>query len=538
MRRPADLVDGTSEDAALRQAAAVFEAAGDGILVTDARGVIVRVNPAFTRVTGYTPAEALGRTPRILRSGRHDRAFYDAMWQALRERGRWEGEVWNRRKDGEVYPQWLTITAIRDGDGRTTHYVAVFTEIGPLKAAEARLRRLAYRDGLTGLPNRIVLHDRLAQAERRARRGGRRFALLYVDLDGFKEVNDRLGHAAGDEVLREAAARLQGAVRGEDTVARIGGDEFALILEEADSVGAAVRAGREILRALARPWTVAGREVRVGASLGAAFYPDDAPGGETLLRCADAAMYRAKAAGGGCLRFYDGAVAAEAQARERIAAALSAALAAGGPEVAFRPRVRLADGVVAALEAVPSWRGPDGPLEDEALRLAAERTGLGEALDEAVAAAVRAAQGRWGGDVPVVSLAVGPRVLGGLAPRGALGPARLEAMLRLAELAAAARLPRGLAVVGDGLGAEAVALEALAAAGLAGLRLHPRPSEAGLRSAAAVAAALGLPLYGCGVGDEAACRRLAEAGCAAASGPLWGPPWSAAEVPARLRRGR
>ena len=289
-----------------RLAAAITENVLDGIVVTDVRGVIQAVNPAFTEITGFTAGEVVGRTSAVLKSNRHDRRFFHAMWKRLIDQGQWVGEVWNRRKDGSVFPTILRIAAIRDDKGRAVSFVGVLSDISERKEQEERLTRMAYHDALTRLPNRILLLDRLHQAIAQAARDGYRLALLYLDLDGFKEVNDTLGHDAGDQLLQEAAGRLLGCVRESDTVARLGGDEFALLLPEAGADGDVARVADKVLDAVRRPHTLKGREARVSGSIGIALYPDHGIDPDELLKRADDAMYRAKNTGKDQYAFHPG----------------------------------------------------------------------------------------------------------------------------------------------------------------------------------------------------------------------------------------
>jgi len=279
---------------------AVFESAAEGMIVTDPAGTIVEVNPAFSAITGYAASEVVGRNPGLLKSGRHDEAFYAEMWRSLAQSGRWEGELWNRRKDGSVYPQRLSITRMATDGG----YVATFADITRRKEAEAQMQFRADHDALTGLPNRGLLHDRLDEAVALAARHGRRFAVLLVDLDFFKEVNDRLGHAAGDALLVEAGRRMACCVRASDTVARLGGDEFAVILQEAGSAAEVEDVARRLCAMLERPFDLADGSAQVAGSVGIALYPDDGMDSATLLRHADGALYQAKRAGRGRYRFH------------------------------------------------------------------------------------------------------------------------------------------------------------------------------------------------------------------------------------------
>jgi len=280
----------------LRQAAAVFDHTREAIIITDARRRIVAVNPAFTAITGYSAGEVLGKNPSLQHSGRQDEAFYRQLWTELNETGQWQGEIWNRRKNGEVYAAWENISAIQGRDGSVAQYVAVLADITPVKRAQQRLEHIAYHDVLTGLPNRLLLAASLGQTLERAKRHEHRVALLFIDLDDFKSVNDALGHAAGDELLQEVARRLQRAVRAEDLVARLSGDEFVVVFEEIARREEAVYLAQKIATALAYAMTLAQRSVSVSASIGIAVYPDDGDTADALLRLADAAMYRAKQA--------------------------------------------------------------------------------------------------------------------------------------------------------------------------------------------------------------------------------------------------
>lgn len=290
----------------LRLAAKAFESTFEGILVTDADYVIESVNPAFTRITGYTSADVIGRTPSLLASGRHDAEFYRQMYRALDTAGYWQGEICNRRKNGEVYVEWLTINAVRDGDDRITNYVAVFTDFTTRKAAEEQMRFLAQHDALTGLSNRSLLRDRLVRAIPHAHRNGRKLAVIFLDLNDFKIINDTLGHEAGDHTLKAVAQRLIGCVRAEDTVARLGGDEFILLLEELGSAADAVPVVDKIVEAIGQPIGFDGRELRVSTSVGISIYPDHGTEPDELVRHADAAMYQAKADGSSAYRYFSG----------------------------------------------------------------------------------------------------------------------------------------------------------------------------------------------------------------------------------------
>ncbi len=284
-------------EAQLRLHATAFQNSHDGILLTDASGNILDVNPAFSRITGYARTEVLGRNPRLLKSARHDTAFYQHMWERLRQQGSWQGEIWNCNKQGETYPELLSIAAVRNQGGEVESYVAVFTDISRLKDQEAQLTRIAYHDALTGLPNRLLLTDRLEQAVAYAQRSGSRMAVCYLDLDGFKPVNDQHGHPVGDLLLVEVARRLSLCVRATDTVARLGGDEFIVLLQGLNSGSECEQAVLRILQAIDEPICINALRLNVSVSIGVAWYPQDNVDADMLIRHADQAMYRAKQSG-------------------------------------------------------------------------------------------------------------------------------------------------------------------------------------------------------------------------------------------------
>ena len=287
----------------LQIAATVFERAAEGIMVTDHQNRIIQVNPAFTAITGYGSDDAIGMTPRLLKSGHHDRHFYEEMWHHLLAVGRWEGEVWNRRKNWEVYIEWLSITTVPGGAPDAGRYVATFTDITKRKEAEEIILHQAHYDALTDIPNRHLFDDRLDSALAIARRHKRSFALLYADLDFFKNVNDTLGHAAGDKLLTEAARRMAKCVRAVDTVARLGGDEFAVILTDLEDVAEAEEVARRLIGVIAQPFALPEGEARVTGSIGIAIYPRDGNDDLLLRKSADEALYAAKAGGRNAYRF-------------------------------------------------------------------------------------------------------------------------------------------------------------------------------------------------------------------------------------------
>jgi diguanylate cyclase (GGDEF)-like protein/PAS domain S-box-containing protein len=321
----------------LALAGTVFQSSQQGIIVTNTRGDIVRVNPAYCRITGYSEAELLGKNPRILKSGLQDAAFYQSMWASLKAKGRWQGEIKNRRKNGEYYVQWVNIDAISGEQGEDL-FVGIASDISELVDSREQLSNLAYFDTLTGLPNRALFQDRLRQAMIQTRREHAVMALVFVDLDNFKAVNDTLGHAIGDELLVEVARRLHERVRESDTVARLGGDEFAIILMDAKGAEEMVRIATHLVEALSVPYKLSGYDVAGGASLGITFYPIDAMTPEELLKNADVAMYRAKERGRNNFQFFTGDMAAGLAENMRIENGLRRAMEAGELSLFYQPQ--------------------------------------------------------------------------------------------------------------------------------------------------------------------------------------------------------
>jgi len=344
----------------LKLHATAFRSAHDGITLTDASGNILDVNPAFTRITGYERSEAIGRNPRVLKSGRHDREFYAAMWKSIQDTGNWRGEIWNRNKYGEVYPELLSISAVHDeSTGQLTNYVAVFADIGRIKAQETQLTQMAYYDALTELPNRALLADRLVQGISQTRRTQTLLAICYLDLDGFKPINDTWGHEMGDKVLIETAHRLKGVLRGGDTVARLGGDEFVLLLlgltsqEECDS------AMQRLLGEIARPLAMLPGLVNVSASVGVTLFPLDDDDADTLMRHADQAMYHAKQAGKNCYHIFDAEQDRSVRSRHDRVARIRQALEDKEFILYYQPKVNMRAGQVVGAEALIRWNHPE-----------------------------------------------------------------------------------------------------------------------------------------------------------------------------------
>lgn len=281
----------------------IFNTMQEGLMITDSHNIIKVINPAFTKVTGYSAEEVIGKTPQILKSGRHTEEFYKQMWKALSSTGHWTGEIWNRRKNGEIYPEWISISSIRDESDTITHYVATFSDISTLKISESKLQHLANHDALTGLPNRILFYDRFKMAAASAEREQTFLAVLFLDLDRFKPVNDTYGHYTGDLLLQAVAERLQGCVREEDTISRVGGDEFLVLLTGLKKYRDAARGAEKIINILRQPFMIEQKSLHIGLSIGISIYPLDGVDVRELIRKADTAMYIAKTRGGNCYNF-------------------------------------------------------------------------------------------------------------------------------------------------------------------------------------------------------------------------------------------
>jgi diguanylate cyclase (GGDEF)-like protein/PAS domain S-box-containing protein len=376
----ADITERKHAEEELRIAATAFESQ-QGMIVTDPDGVILRVNQAFTRLTGYSAAEAIGRTPAMLQSGRQDEDFYRRMWETLKQKRYWQGEMWNKRKDGKIYAEWLTISAVAAPDGNVSHYVGTFSEITENKEAEAEIHRLAYYDALTGLPNRRLLLDRLEQAMAFTRRHMRYGAILFLDLDNFKTLNDTRGHDVGDLLLTEIAQRLQAAVREGDSIARFGGDEFVVLLENlSEKVEEAVMqvglVGEKVQEVIAAPYMLKDMEFNCTASIGACLFCSHDESVDDLLRHADLAMYQAKKNGGNNLRFFDPAMQATLDERTAIEKDLRRALVKQQFRLYYQIQVTSTRRVIGA-ETLLRWEHPErgliSPLQFIPL---AEETGL------------------------------------------------------------------------------------------------------------------------------------------------------------------
>jgi diguanylate cyclase (GGDEF)-like protein/PAS domain S-box-containing protein len=340
----------------LRLADKVFANSVEAIVITAADQRILRVNPAFCTATGYRPEEVIGRSPNLLRSERHDQAFFQAMWRAIEKLGVWQGEVWNRRKDGTTFPEWLSISAVRDAGGRLSHYVGVLTDITERKAQEAQIAFLAHHDPLTSLPNRSLMLERLERRTLQSQRDKSRFALLFLDLDHFKHINDSLGHAVGDELLQEIARRLAECVRASDSVGRLGGDEFLILLADLAAAADAASVAEKIIAAMVPPFELDGHRLSTSISIGVAIFPGDGKDPEALMKNADTAMYHAKAGGRNTFRFFAESMNAAAMERLMLDNAMRQALEREEFRLVYQPQVCLKTGRIIGMEALLRWK--------------------------------------------------------------------------------------------------------------------------------------------------------------------------------------
>jgi diguanylate cyclase (GGDEF)-like protein/PAS domain S-box-containing protein len=342
----------------LQQSAVVFENSLEGVIITDAFTRITSINKAFETITGYCAAEVLGQKPAILRSGRHDAAFYDSMWSELRHNHQWTGEIWNRRKNGEVYPQLLTMTAILDKQGDVQNYVAVFSDVSALKESQQALEHQAHYDALTGLPNKLLLEARVRHLLSHQPRSQRQFAVLFLDLDHFKNINDSLGHVAGDTLLVAVTERLQQCIRQDDTLARLGGDEFVFIMEDILQVQDSAVMAEKIIKQFIQPFSIKDQDVYISVSIGITLAANNNATYDELIRNADAAMYQAKAEGRNTYQYYSKEMTSQAFRRLSFEAMMRQSLQANDFELYYQPQIRLADEKLIGYEALIRWQHP------------------------------------------------------------------------------------------------------------------------------------------------------------------------------------
>lgn len=372
-----DITPRIENEKTMRLQSHIFEHSDESILITDAQRRILSVNPAFTEITGYTEREVIGRTQSLLRSDRHPAKFYEDIWARVEQDGSWHGEVWSRRKNGEEFPGWASISLVKNRDGQISNYFSIFTDITERKKAEERIHYLAYYDGLTGLPNRAMLYKLIDQALVEARRNRLHGAILFIDLNRFKPINDTLGHAIGDQLLQQVAERLRAAVRNEDVVARLGGDEFIVALFDITRREHAAVVAQKVLAALDPPFHVEAYEFKIGAAIGISVYPRDGFDTESLLRMADIAMYRAKKNGADGYAFYSHEMNQRALDHMKIETGLRHALDNHELLLHYQPKVDIESGGIVGAEALVRWLHPErGMVSPAEFVPIAEESGL------------------------------------------------------------------------------------------------------------------------------------------------------------------
>ncbi len=404
-----DVTDQRSADERGRLAATVIDNTMEGVVVTDAQSRILSVNAAFTRLLGYTEDELLGQTPRLFKSGRHGRAFYEAMWRSLERTGHWQGEIWNRRKSGEVFPEHMSLSAVRDEAGVVTHYVCTFIDISEQNAQRQRLEFLAHKDPLTGLGNRAWFSAQLDSAVAQARDSGELLAVLQLNLDRFKDVNDSYGYAVGDQVLAHIARQVQAALRPGDLLGRMAGDEMAVLVRQLRHPDGAAAVARQLIAAVGEPWrSPEGFAVVAGASVGICLFPEHGDTGQALVQGAHAAVYGAKARGRGAWCFFHEDMTQAARERLALEARLRLAMAQGHLLMHYQPQVDIATGRIAGAEALLRWHDPEEGMVSPARFIpVAESSGLIGPLGEWVLAEVCRQGRRWLDDgLPPLTLAV------------------------------------------------------------------------------------------------------------------------------------
>lgn len=403
-----DITARVEAEKSLRLQSRIFEHSAESILITDAEKQILSVNPAFNKITGYTEEEVRGQTPNFLRSDKHPPHFYEEIWAHVEQEGSWHGEVWTRRKDGEEFPSWASISLVRNREGLVSNYFSIFTDITERKRAEERIHYLAYYDGLTNLPNRSQFYRLVDQALVEARRNRLHGAILFIDLNRFKPINDTLGHAVGDRLLQQVALRLRSAVRTEDVVSRLGGDEFAVALFDITRREHAAIVAQKLLAALDAPIWIDEHELKIGAAIGVSVYPRDGFDTETLLRMSDIAMYRAKQGDQDGYAFYSHEMNQRALDRLRIESGLRHAIENGELLLHYQPKIEIASGRIVGAEALVRWKHPErGMVPPGEFVPIAEETGLVMRLSAWVLeAALRQAHQWQATGLPAIKVAV------------------------------------------------------------------------------------------------------------------------------------
>lgn len=349
-------------EADLRLSAKVFESSVEGVMITDHEANILRANKAFTNITGYSEADVIGKKPNILQSGKHDAEFYRGMWASINEHGYWVGEIWNRRKSGEVFPEWLTISSVTDETGQVTHLIAGFTDLSQQKQAEDRIQHLMYFDALTGLPNRTLFKDRCRQALSRAQQTGKYVAYLHIDINRFVTINDTLGYQVGDQLLQQVGQRLAGSVRQEDLIARFAGDEFGVTLVDLESEVDIEGMVQLLIGAFAEPFPAAGQEIFLVPSIGISMFPEDTTVYNELARFADTALHSAKRHGGASYQFYKASMHNDTDDRLSMENALRRAAERGEFQLYYQPQLSLESKKIIGVEALLRWQREDGEM--------------------------------------------------------------------------------------------------------------------------------------------------------------------------------
>ncbi len=405
-----DITDSVKTREKLEQAAVVFEHTSDAVLITNTEHKIIAINHAYSRISGYSEAESLGQDAGFTKSGQHDENFYHEMREQLEQTGSWQGEIWDRRKDGEIYPKWLSINSVRNDRGAMRYYVGVFSDISHIKSTEDKLRHLALHDSLTGLPNRLSFNDQLERALHHAKRNEQGVAVLFLDLDRFKTINDSLGHPIGDALLIEVASRLKSCLRNEDVIARLGGDEFTIIMEDILTPEDAAKVSEKIIHALSAPVDLDGHQFYITTSIGISLFPEDGGSVTELVKNADAAMYRAKESGRNRYEFYSSELADAAVERLELEGELRQAISNQEFSLYYQPQFNIQTGEITGAEALIRWHHPErGIISPDQFIPVAEETGLINQIGEIALHKACIQLSRWrkkGWNLPKVSVNV------------------------------------------------------------------------------------------------------------------------------------